>query len=125
RGRATAAVWFSPRAAGTPVPVEISHVALVNSLMALQERVGLTSADVFLSLSAGATALSSVEWLLPLARGSRLVLAHGETGSSLQRLIKHAHVTTIIATPDNSATLLDAVPVGQKIPRILFERRAL
>ena len=124
RGHATATVWFSPRETGTPVPVEISHGALINSLAALHERLGLTSSDVFLSLGGITAALLPTGLLLPLVWGSRVVLAQGETGSSLQRLVKHTNVTTVVATPANCGALLDAVPAGRKIPRILFERHA-
>jgi non-ribosomal peptide synthetase component F/thioesterase domain-containing protein/acyl carrier protein len=125
RGQSAAAVWFSPREAGAPVPVEISHQALANSLRALQERLGVTAADVFLCPGPVDASLVPVGLFLPLVRGSRLVLAPSETASSIQRVIKHAHVTTVVATAGNCAALLDAVSASHKIPRVLFERHAL
>jgi non-ribosomal peptide synthetase component F/thioesterase domain-containing protein/acyl carrier protein len=122
-----AAVWLSPREGSRPLAVEISHLALANVLSALQDRLHSTGAEVFLSLGAVVAPLLPVELFLPLIRGARAVLAgSSEAGSpnELQRLLKRIRPTTVIATPTSCAMLLEAVPTGQKIPRILCERGA-
>ena len=125
--RAPAAVWFSARSGGDPVPVEISHLALVSALSSLQTRVGSTSADVFLSMGPIVAAALPVELFLPVMQGARVVLATAdETASAakLQHVIKQARVTTAMAAPTTYTTLLEAIPAGQKIPRMLCDRGA-
>ncbi|MDB6159875.1 MAG: thioester reductase [Gammaproteobacteria bacterium] len=122
-----AAVWFSTRDGGSPVAVEISHLALVNALSSLQNRIGSTSADVFLSLAPTVGSALPVELFLPLMHGARIVLAIAEEttpAGRLQHLIKQARVTTAMATPATCSNLLEGIPAGQKIPRILCERGA-
>jgi non-ribosomal peptide synthetase component F/thioesterase domain-containing protein/acyl carrier protein len=126
-GLSPAAVWFSAREAGNPVAVEISHLALVNTLSSLHSRIGSTSADVFLSLGPIVAPSLPVELLLPLMHGARVVLAAAKeaaSASSLQHLIKQARVTTAMATHATCSTLLEAIPAGQKMPRMLCERGA-
>jgi non-ribosomal peptide synthetase component F/thioesterase domain-containing protein/acyl carrier protein len=126
-GASAAAVWLSPREAGGPLAVEISHLALANVLSALQDRLHSTDAEVFLSLGPVVAPLLPVELFLPLIHGARAVLAESSEASSpngLQRLLKRTRATTVIATPASCASLLEAVPAGRKIPRILCERGA-
>jgi non-ribosomal peptide synthetase component F/thioesterase domain-containing protein/acyl carrier protein len=122
-----AAVWFSARGGGSPVAVEISHLGLVNALSNLQTRIGITSADVFLSLGPTVAPALLVELLLPLICGARIALATADEATSasrLQHVIKQARVTTAMATSATCSSLLEAVPPGQKIPRMLCERGA-
>ncbi len=49
----------------------------------------------------------------------------GESAASIQRLIKQTRVTTATATAGNCAALLGALPAGQTLARVLFERAAL
>ncbi|MFL6604094.1 MAG: non-ribosomal peptide synthetase [Steroidobacteraceae bacterium] len=117
-----AAVWFS---GADPVPVEISHLGLLNALSCLQSRVGSTSADVFLSMGPTAASALAVELFLPLMHGARIVLATADEAASADRLqhaIKQSRVTTAMANAATCATLLEAIPEGQQIPRMLCER---
>jgi thioesterase domain-containing protein/acyl carrier protein len=123
----TAAVWLSPREAGKPVVVGISHLALASVLSGLQDRMHTTRADIVLSLGPVAAPLLPVELFLPLIHGACAALAKSsEAGSphELQRLLKRTRATTVIATPASCSTLLEALPAGQTIPRILCERSA-
>jgi non-ribosomal peptide synthetase component F/thioesterase domain-containing protein/acyl carrier protein len=125
--RSPAAVWFSARGGGSPVAVEISHLGLVNALSSLQSRIGITSADVFLSLGPTVPSALPVELFLPLICGARILLATaGETTSAsrLQHVIKQARVTAAMATSAACSVLLEAIPAGQKIPRTLCDRGA-
>jgi non-ribosomal peptide synthetase component F/thioesterase domain-containing protein/acyl carrier protein len=125
--RFPAAVWFSARGAASPVAVQISHLALINVLSSLQGRIGCTSADVFLSAGPVVASLLPIELLLPLMCGARIALATAEEATSaanLQHLIKQARVTTAMATPATCSALLEAIPSGRKISRVLCERSA-
>ena len=124
----TAAVWFSSGGAGTPVPVEISHLALLNTLSSLHSRIGATSTDAFLSLGGVVEHMLPVELLLPLMCGARAVLAasaHTGSPADLQRLIKQTRVTTVVAAAPGGAALLAGLPAGQQIPRVLWARGAI
>ena len=90
-----AAVWFTDDA----VPVEISHLALLNTLSGLQSRIGARSADVFLPLGLASASTLPVELFQALTSGARVVLPTGDETTSagdLQHLIKRAHVTRIL-----------------------------
>jgi non-ribosomal peptide synthetase component F/thioesterase domain-containing protein/acyl carrier protein len=122
--QSAAAVWFS---AHNGAAVEISHRALVNALSSLQNRIGGTSADVFLSMGPTVASVLPVELFLPLMHGARIVLASADetaSASRLQHLIKQARVTAAMATPATCSTLLEAIPAGHRIPRLLCERGA-
>jgi non-ribosomal peptide synthetase component F/thioesterase domain-containing protein/acyl carrier protein len=125
--RSPAAIWFSARGAGTPVPVQISHPALINVLSSLQGRIGCTSADVFLCAGPVIAASLPVELFLPLMCGARVALATADETTSagnLQHLLKQARVTMAMATPATCSALLEAIPSGRKISRILCGRGA-
>jgi thioesterase domain-containing protein/acyl carrier protein len=105
--------------------VEISHLGLANALSSLHSRIGLTSADVFLSLGPTVAAALPVEFFLALTCGARIVLATGDETASASRLhhvIKQARVTTAMVSTAACSTLLEALPAGQKISRMLCER---
>jgi len=126
--RSPAAVWFSARSGSSPVAVEISHLGLVNALSSLHSRIGIASTDVFLSLGPTVAAVLPVELFLPLTSGARIVLATADETTStsrLQHLIKHARVTTAMAASATCSTLLEAIPAGQKISRVLCDRSEL
>ena len=117
-----AGVWFSPGDGGAPVPVEISHAGLTNTLASLRSRLGVGNTDSFLSFGAPTPSLVSLEILLPLSCGARLTLATAEEkGPGLRHLIERAHVTTVVATENTYPSLLDAIASEHKLSRVICQ----
>jgi len=121
-----AAVWFTNN--DTPIPVELSHQALVNSITSLHEKLGGTRADVYLSAGPVTTPAIAAELFLPLAFGAKALFAMGQqatTVDGLRHLLKQARVTTVFAIFPKATELLLAMPADLTIPRIVGDRRTL
>ncbi|WP_156525200.1 non-ribosomal peptide synthetase, partial [Rhodococcus ruber] len=75
RGSNTAYVIFTSGSTGRPKGVAVSHAAIVNRLVWMQGRYGLTGADVVLQKTPFTFDVSVWEFFWPLQVGARLVVA--------------------------------------------------
>ncbi|MGW5739774.1 amino acid adenylation domain-containing protein, partial [Streptomyces sp. NPDC055261] len=102
-------VIYTSGSTGTPKGVVVPHVALANQLVALRDRLPLTPDDRLLAVTTAAFDVATMEVLLPLVSGARLVLADRNDVSrpaALGRLIREAGATVLNATPSLWQTLV-------------------
>lgn len=104
-------VIYTSGSTGIPKGIGVMHRNAVNILYSLQQRPGLTAADVLLATGTFCFDISVPEVFLPLTVGARLVVADSETcgdGWKLSRLIADSRATLVQATPAGWHMLLHA-----------------
>jgi non-ribosomal peptide synthetase component F/thioesterase domain-containing protein len=118
-----AAVWIDTRNPDSPSFVEVSQQELFERVSCLGERVGVSAQDGLLSLGAATADSISVDCLLPLLCGARIVFpTPGETSdaSRLQHVLRRGRVTVIHAASDHWPTLLGSIAGFRG--KLLFDR---
>ncbi|MYS82579.1 non-ribosomal peptide synthetase [Embleya scabrispora] len=104
-------VIYTSGSTGRPKGVEVPHHALANLLASMRDRLGATSADRWLGLTSLSFDISTVELLLPLVTGARVVLVpddrHRDGPAQLAILERYA-ITHVQATPSGWRVLLAA-----------------
>ncbi|MFJ8740765.1 amino acid adenylation domain-containing protein [Embleya sp. NPDC127516] len=104
-------VIYTSGSTGRPKGVEVPHHALANLLATMRDRLGATSADRWLGLTSLSFDISTVELLLPLITGARVVLVaddrHRDGPAQLALLERYA-ITHVQATPSGWRVLLAA-----------------
>ena len=103
-------VIYTSGSTGRPKGVQISHGALVNLLLSMQQEPGLRSDDRLLAVTTLSFDIAALELFLPLMTGARLVLASAETardGARLNRRLQQAGITVMQATPATWRLLLE------------------
>jgi non-ribosomal peptide synthetase component F/thioesterase domain-containing protein/acyl carrier protein len=121
-----AAIWFSNPE--TPVAVEISHQALLNSIICLHEKLSGSRSDVYLSAGPLCAPALALELYLPLAFGAKVVFGTGlqtTTPDGLRHLLKQSRVTTVFASFPGSTELLTALPADLTVAKIVGDRKEL
>ncbi|MFE3368538.1 amino acid adenylation domain-containing protein [Streptomyces sp. NPDC059173] len=104
-------VLYTSGSTGRPKGVEVSHGALANLLGALADRLGAAPEHRWLGLTSLSFDISTVELLLPLTTGGRVVLVPEERqrdGAALLKLIDAHGVTHVQATPSSWRLMLAA-----------------
>ncbi|WGF87873.1 amino acid adenylation domain-containing protein [Marinivivus vitaminiproducens] len=121
RGDDLAYVIYTSGTTGRPKGVPIRMDSLVNLLTSMSRRPGMTAGDTFVSVTTPAFDIATLELLLPLIQGGRLVIAEAETvhdGAALADLLAGTEATLMQATPATWRLLLDAgwrAPAGFRI----------
>jgi amino acid adenylation domain-containing protein len=111
-GRA-AYIMFTSGSTGRPKGVVIEHSALLATLGALQDEIGLHPGDRMLALTPTSFDISLVELLLPLMNGATVVHAPpglARFGDELVTLINSAGITHVQATPAGWRMIIDSDP---------------
>ncbi|MEV0238069.1 amino acid adenylation domain-containing protein [Nonomuraea sp. NPDC050786] len=101
---------YTSGSTGRPKGVVVGHRQLAGFLMAMRDRLGCSSSDVWLGLTSLSFDISMVELLLPLICGARVVIVPDEVrtnGPALAKLVQDNGVTHIQATPSGWRVLLD------------------
>ena len=125
---AVAYVIYTSGSTGQPKGVRVPHRALVNFLHAMVERPGIAENDVVLALTTLSFDIAVLEFLLPLTRGARVVIAQSSEvsdGSSLIQLLEAENVTLMQATPATWQLLLEAGWKGSRRLRMICGGEAL
>ncbi|NEO70811.1 non-ribosomal peptide synthetase, partial [Moorena sp. SIO3H5] len=121
-------VIYTSGSTGQPKGVQIQHKALVNFLESMQQKPGLESTDIFLSVTTLSFDIAGLELYLPLITGACLVVISREIatdGILLAQSIDNYQVTTMQATPATWRLLLSAGWKGNKQLKILCGGEAL
>ncbi|MDB4894665.1 MAG: amino acid adenylation domain protein, partial [Firmicutes bacterium] len=128
-------VIFTSGSSGRPKGVMIEHRSLVNLLLSMLQRPGLTDQDVFVALAPIAFDMSVPDMFLPLIAGARMVIAPREAagdGRLLGELLERSGATVLPATPATWRLLLESgwqgddrlvmLCGGEALPRELADR---
>ena len=95
-------VIYTSGSTGKPKGVRIAHGSLLNLLWFCRRVPGLAAGDRFLALSTVAFDIATLELLLPLSVGARLVLAREEEAANaeaLAELMRRHDINVMFATP--------------------------
>ncbi|MBD9358038.1 non-ribosomal peptide synthetase [Methylomonas albis] len=109
--RDLAYVIYTSGSTGRPKGVQISQGALVNFLMAMAEKPGLTQSDVLLGVTTLSFDIAGLELYLPLIVGAKLALvsrAVAVDGAGLLAEMQRVNATLMQATPITWRLLLEA-----------------
>ncbi|NEO15135.1 MAG: amino acid adenylation domain-containing protein [Moorea sp. SIO3F7] len=121
-------VIYTSGSTGKPKGVQINHKALVNFIESMQQKPGLESTDIFISVTTLSFDIAGLELYLPLITGARLVVISREIatdGMLLAQSLDNYQVTTMQATPATWRLLLTAGWKGNKQLKILCGGEAL
>jgi amino acid adenylation domain-containing protein len=104
-------IIYTSGSTGKPKGVQISQSALVNFLMAMAEKPGLTQHDVLLAVTTLSFDIAGLELYLPLVVGTKLALVSREVamdGAGLLAEMQRVNATLMQATPITWRLLLEA-----------------
>ena len=109
QGDTSAYVIYTSGSTGRPKGVEISHRALLNFLLAMQDELRIQDSDKLLALTTVAFDIAALELYLPLISGAEVVIANRDTAkdpSMLAALINDEKISLMQATPSHWQALL-------------------
>ncbi len=95
-------VLYTSGSTGRPKGVEVPRRALTNFILGMQERPGISSADVLVAVTTLSFDIAGLELFLPLTVGATVVLATAEEardGALLRELLAVSGATIMQATP--------------------------
>jgi amino acid adenylation domain-containing protein len=121
-------IIFTSGSTGKPKGVQIPHRAVVNFLISMKEKPGLSANDKLLSVTTLSFDIAVLEVFLPLTTGACVVVAPGEDvydGVALMQHISRDGITVMQATPATWQMLIDAGWQGNKNLKILCGGEAL
>ncbi|MCP4194827.1 MAG: amino acid adenylation domain-containing protein [Planctomycetaceae bacterium] len=113
---------------GRPKGVPIKNQSLVNLLVSMASRPGLTADDSMLAITTIAFDIATLELLLPLLVGAQLVVADEVTvtdGELLAKLISDAEITVMQGTPATWRLLIESGWTGCSSLKVLCGGEAL
>ncbi|MDP3718281.1 MAG: amino acid adenylation domain-containing protein [Acidobacteriota bacterium] len=121
-------VIYTSGSTGTPKGVAVSGAALVNLLLSMQERPGLSEHDVMLAVTTISFDIAALELFLPLVTGATVVIASRDMardGAALLGEMQRTGATIMQATPVTWRLLLEAQWPGAPLTRALCGGEAL
>jgi amino acid adenylation domain-containing protein len=127
-GKNLAYVIYTSGSTGVPKGVEIPHEALVNFLVSMKDRPGLTARDVLVAVTTFSFDIAGLEIFLPLVTGARLVFLSRDDAADGFRVLHHLtanNATVLQATPSTWRMLLDAKWPGNPQLKMLCGGEAL
>jgi amino acid adenylation domain-containing protein/non-ribosomal peptide synthase protein (TIGR01720 family) len=104
-------VIFTSGSSGVPKGVPITHGAVINVLMAVKHRLGLSAFDTLPAITTLCFDIASVEFLLPIICGGRVLILSREAASDglkLQESLTRGNASVLQATPATWRILLDS-----------------
>src|SRR5437660_3885308 len=121
-------IIYTSGSTGQPKGVQVTHQALINFLISMSRKPGLTAQDALLAVTSLSFDIAGLELYLPLLLGSRLVIASRELardGEQLTRALSLYGITAMQATPSTWRLLLEAGWQGSQHLRIFCGGEAL
>ncbi|WP_444944590.1 amino acid adenylation domain-containing protein [Microbulbifer sp. ZKSA006] len=126
---------YTSGSTGRPKGVLVSHEAIVNRLLWMQDEYKLTEGDVVLQKTPSSFDVSVWEFFWPLIQGAELVMAPPEAHrdpEQLLQIISQYQVTTMHFVPSMLAAMVDyldsqpsAAPLAQSLRRVFCSGEAL
>ncbi|MBA3829831.1 MAG: amino acid adenylation domain-containing protein [Taibaiella sp.] len=117
-GSSLAYILYTSGSTGMPKGVLIEHHSLVNFLLSMQKKPGITDKDKLLAITTISFDIAGLELFLPLISGAEIVLADTETakdGRLLLEVLKKEKITILQATPSTWQMILNSKWSG-KLP---------
>ncbi|HZH74360.1 MAG TPA: amino acid adenylation domain-containing protein [Mariniphaga sp.] len=124
----TAYIIYTSGSTGKPKGVEISHKALANFLLSMQDKPGIIESDSLLAVTTLSFDISILELFLPLITGAKLIIANHETvadGNLLSSIISDSDISIMQATPATWRLLLTTGWPGNKTLKALCGGEAM
>jgi amino acid adenylation domain-containing protein len=121
-------VIFTSGSTGRPKGVGVTHAALRNVVASVRRLVGLSEGDTLLAVTTLCFDIASLEMLLPVVGGGRVVVARREDVAdprALARLLETNEATVMQATPATWRMLLDASWPGAPRLKVMCGGEAL
>ena len=121
-------VIFTSGSTGRPKGVQIEHRALVNFLVGMAGRPGMSAADVLVAVTTISFDIAGLELYLPLLVGGRVVVADRDVatdGRDLAELLTNSGATVMQATPATWRLLVESGWQGSPELRVLCGGEAL
>lgn len=121
-------VIYTSGSTGTPKGVKVHHRAVVNFLLSMIEKPGISSNDILLAVTTLSFDIAVLELFGPLIAGGKIVIADRNSaidGTALKETIEKFDVTVMQATPITWRLLIDAGWEGRPEFKILCGGEAL
>ncbi|MBO9586225.1 MAG: amino acid adenylation domain-containing protein [Flavobacterium sp.] len=118
----TAYIIYTSGSTGNPKGVEIGHESLLNFLISIQQKPGVSATDILFSVTTYSFDISILEFFVPLISGALLYIANQEVLSDPHLTIKkieEIQPTIIQATPSFYQLLYNADWQGSKRLKLL------
>ncbi len=118
----SAYVIYTSGSTGKPKGVQVPHKAIVNFLLSMSKKPGITAQDTLLAVTTLSFDISVLELFLPLAVGGTTVIADQETASNgelLLDLLQASKATVMQATPITWHLLIAAGWEGEEDFKVL------
>ncbi|WP_206511640.1 non-ribosomal peptide synthetase, partial [Rhodococcus sp. KRD197] len=123
-GRNTAYVIYTSGSTGRPKGVAVTHGAIANRLLWMQDEYSLEPSDTVLQKTPATFDVSVWEFFWPLQVGAKLVIAAPDGHRDpqyLSRLILREHITTLHFVPSMLAVFVDGAHAGDCLSlRLVF-----
>ncbi|MEM9656791.1 MAG: amino acid adenylation domain-containing protein, partial [Planctomycetota bacterium] len=106
---------YTSGSTGRPKGVPIRHRSLVNVLVSMASRICITENDTLFAVTTLAFDIATLELLLPLAVGARVVVADEQTvsdGDALLSLLAETEATIMQATPSTWRLTMESAARG-------------
>ena len=115
-------VMYTSGSTGRPKGVQVPHRAVVNLLLSMARRPGITSADRLLSVTTPTFDISVLELMLPLSTGASVEIASKDVvadPAALSMLIESSGATIMQATPTTWQMLVNSGWMGSRKLKVL------
>src|SRR5262249_46297675 len=104
-------VLYTSGSTGKPKGVQIPHRALVNLLSGVRDFTGIAPDDILVAITTLSFDIATLELLMPLITGAKVVIAKhkiASDGNRLAELLESSDATMLQATPATSRLLLES-----------------
>jgi len=121
-------ILYTSGSTGKPKGVQITHLALLNFLLGMQQQPGFAQNEVLLAVTTISFDIAGLELYLPLICGGSVVLASRRAamgGFELSRMIQQHQVDVMQATPATWRMLMQTGNKLSQLKRILCGGEAL
>ena len=121
-------VIYTSGSTGKPKGVQVLQRGVVNFLISMQDRPGISQTDILLSVTTLSFDIAGLEIYLPLISGARVILVSSSTageGERLKQALDQTGATIVQATPSTWRMLIEGGWQGDKSVKALVGGEAL